>query len=256
MHDTSFENLDLFIRTYFPDTRDLKVIDVGSRSRTPEKIIKWKDILSKLEYIGVDLVDGDNVDVILKDPYSYPFEDESIDIIIANSIFEHSEFFWDLFLELLRILKPSGILYINAPSNGDFHRGSFDQDLLVDVYRFYPDSGKALKKWGVKNGFENLTLLESYIFKRRSKNWNDFVAIFLKDEKYLDNFKNRIIQNTQHFYNGYIHNVEGINNFQELSEDHVLLLKKQYLKRIKNLFFLTKKKIRSYLGLVKKYIIK
>ena len=118
MHDTSFENLDLFIRTYFPDTRDLKVIDVGSRSRTPEKIIKWKDILSKLEYIGVDLVDGDNVDVILKDPYSYPFEDESIDIIIANSIFEHSEFFWDLFLELLRILKPSGILYINAPSNG------------------------------------------------------------------------------------------------------------------------------------------
>ena len=136
MHDTSFENLELFINSYFTNVAGLKVIDVGSRLRTPEKKVRWKKILENFEYIGVDIVDGDNVDVVLNDPYKYPFEDDSIDIIIANSIFEHSEFFWLLFLELMRILKPSGILYINAPSNGNYHRGPFDQDSLVDVYRF------------------------------------------------------------------------------------------------------------------------
>ena len=137
----------------------------------------------------MDLVDGDNVDLVLEDPYIYPFESNSIDVIIANSIFEHSEFFWELFIELIRILKPSGLLYINAPSNGDFHRGPFNQDLLVDVYRFYPDSGKALQKWGNKNGYKDLILLESYIFNRRDKNWNDFVAVFIKDKNKLSLFK-------------------------------------------------------------------
>ena len=162
MHDTSFENLELLINNYknFLSGKDIKVLDIGSRVRTPEKITRWKGIIPDYyEYIGIDIEKGQNVDIVLDSPYKYPFEDNSIDLIIANSIFEHSEFFWELFLELLRILKPSGLLYINAPSNGDFHRGP------VDVYRFYPDSGKALEKWGIKNGYENTLLLESYTGK-------------------------------------------------------------------------------------------
>lgn len=233
MHDTSFENLELFSKTYLSSKTSLKVIDVGSRLRTPEKIVEWKKILGDVDYIGVDLVSGENVDIILKNPYEYPFEDESIDVIIANSIFEHSEFFWQLFLELVRILKPNGLLYINAPSNGDFHRGPFNQDVLVDVYRFYPDSGKALQKWGNYSGFKDLILLESYIFNRRSKNWNDFVSVFLKNKNYAKDFQDRIIENTSHFYNGYSFGKKSILNYQELTEDHVLLFQKQYFKRIK-----------------------
>ena len=99
MHDTSFENLELFINNYFHNAVDLKVVDVGSRLKTPEKKLKWKTILENLDYVGVDLVSGDNVDVVLENPYKYPFDDESVDIVVANSIFEHSEFFWELFLE-------------------------------------------------------------------------------------------------------------------------------------------------------------
>ena len=107
----------------------------------------------------------------------------------------------------------------------------FNQDLLVDVYRFYPDSGKALQKWGNKNGYKDLILLESYIFNRRDKNWNDFVAVFIKDKNKLSLFKNRILKQTKHFYNGYIYGLEGILNYQTLTEDHKLLFKKQYIKR-------------------------
>ena len=247
MHDTSFENLDLFAKTYLSYFNNLKVVDVGSRLRTQEKKVKWRKILEEHDYIGVDLVDGDNVDLVLEDPYIYPFESNSIDVIIANSIFEHSEFFWELFIELIRILKPSGLLYINAPSNGDFHRGPFNQDLLVDVYRFYPDSGKALQKWGNKNGYKDLILLESYIFNRRDKNWNDFVAVFIKDKNKLSLYKNRILKQTKHFYNGYIYGLEGILNYQTLTEDHKLLFKKQYIKKVKKNIKLLIKKLKSAL---------
>ena len=255
MHDTSFENLELFINSYFSNIDGLKVIDVGSRLRTPEKKIRWKRTLENFDYIGVDIVDGDNVDVVLEDPYKYPFEDESIDVIVANSIFEHSEFFWSLFLELTRILKPSGILYINAPSNGNFHRGPFDQDSLVDVYRFYPDSGKALQKWGNKNGLKNLILLESYTFKKRTQNWNDFVAVFLKDKNYLNLYNDRIINNTEHFYNGYVFEQKGILNYQELTEDHISLFKKQYLRRMKESIKKTLHLILKLLRKIKKAFI-
>jgi len=246
MHDTSFENLELLINNYknFLSGKDIKVLDIGSRVRTPEKITRWKGIIPDYyEYIGIDIEKGQNVDIVLDSPYKYPFEDNSIDLIIANSIFEHSEFFWELFLELLRILKPSGLLYINAPSNGDFHRGP------VDVYRFYPDSGKALEKWGIKNGYENTLLLESYTYKRKTKSWNDFVAIFIKDSDYLNNFKNRVIDNIDNFYNGLSDTQDGFLNFQELTEDHELLLKKQYIKRFMNKFsspfFIVKKVIKK-----------
>ncbi len=246
MHDTSFENLELVINNYknFINGKDIKVLDIGSRVRTPEKINRWKGIIPEhYKYIGIDIEIGQNVDIVLDNPYKYPFEDNSVDLIIANSIFEHSEFFWELFLELLRILKPSGLLYINAPSNGDFHRGP------VDVYRFYPDSGKALEKWGIKNGYKNTLLLESYIYKRKSKSWNDFVAIFIKDRNYINNFKNRVIDNIDYFYNGLSDTQEGFLNFQELTEDHELLLKKQNFKRFINktssVFFIIKKIIKK-----------
>ena len=37
MHDTSFENLELFTKTYLSNFNNLKVVDVGSRLRTQEK---------------------------------------------------------------------------------------------------------------------------------------------------------------------------------------------------------------------------
>jgi SAM-dependent methyltransferase len=70
--------------------------------------------------------------------YKLPFADGSVDVVLSSSCFEHSEFFWLLFLEILRVLRPEGLFYLNAPSNGPFHR------YPVDCWRFYPDSGNAL----------------------------------------------------------------------------------------------------------------
>jgi SAM-dependent methyltransferase len=139
----------------------------------------------QLTYIGVDMFPGQNVDIVLEDPYRLPFDTASVDIVLSTSAFEHCEMFWLLFIEALRILKPDGLFYLNCPSNGKFHR------YPVDCWRLYPDSGMALIKWAHRNNF-NATLLESFIDRQDNDGWNDFVAVFLKDAAWLSAYPHRI----------------------------------------------------------------
>jgi len=129
------------------------------------------------KYIGVDFVARKGVDLILDSLYELPFVDNSIDIILTSSCFEHSEMYWLVFLEIMRSLKPEGLFYLNAPSDGVYHR------FPVDCWRFFPDRGKALIAWARKNKC-NFVLLESYVTNQHLHECNDHVGIFLKDEKH------------------------------------------------------------------------
>lgn len=190
MHKSALHFGKAFFDVYLSnfDSKCLTIVDVGSqdvngslRSFAP----------SESKYIGVDFVDGKGVDVILTDPYQLPFESESVDAIVCSSVFEHSEFFWLLFVECLRIVKPNGLIYINAPSNGMVHR------YPIDGWRFYPDAGHALESWGRRQGCSSI-LLESFIAPKMGPidgegMWNDFVAVFLKDEGHVTSHKKRIV---------------------------------------------------------------
>lgn len=215
MHPTAMSNAKLFFDTYSESFKNItkpKIVEIGSQDVNGT----LRDLVpSYFDYIGVDYVDGKNVDIVLSDPYEIPIESDSLDIVISSSVFEHSEMFWLLYLEIMRILKPRGIFYLNVPSNGMFHR------FPVDCWRFYPDSGSALESWGMKNDIPNV-LLESFISEQMNNaaKWNDFVAIFLKDKKYISNFSNRIIAKFKNFQNGKIFGSENYINFSELTEDH------------------------------------
>jgi len=145
-------------------------------------------------------------------------KNESVDVIVSSSCFEHSEFFWLLFNEALRILKPAGLLYINVPSNGEFHR------FPVDCWRFYPDSGVALQNWGKRSGYD-CALLESFVGVRKNDIWNDFIAVFLKDEKNVLQHTNRIQNDLTTFTNGRLYNSEIIVNHIPPSQDQIAHLK-------------------------------
>ena len=213
MHPTAMLNAMEFFRTYLrPDHPGYFVIEIGSRV-VPTVRGSLRDICPvNAEYIGVDFAAGDNVDVVLTDPYRLPFADDSVDVCMASSVFEHSEMFWVLFLEILRILKPDGLFYLNVPSNGWFHR------YPVDCWRFYPDSGKGLVNWARRSGL-NPTLLESYISLQSGDVWNDFVAVFLKDADCIPSYPRRIVDTFKDFYNGYVHGKEGFINLKEATED-------------------------------------
>jgi len=76
----------------------------------------------------MDVSEGPNVDVVY-DPDSWPFGNDInrlFDVIISSSCFEHDDFFWSTFVNMVSSLKPNGIMFINVPSSGGVHRYPID----------------------------------------------------------------------------------------------------------------------------------
>lgn len=221
MHPSAFNNCKNFFDVYSPifDNKSTKVVEIGSQDVNGSLRAVCPP---NFNYIGVDFQMAKGVDIVLNDPYSLPFEDNSVDIVLSSSCFEHSEMFWLVFLEILRVLKNNGIFYLNAPSAGDYHR------YPVDCWRFYPDSGHALISWGKRSGY-NPRLLESYIQKGGS--WQDFVAVFAKDSNSFDTFNSRILDNKKDFENGYTSKSESILNLSNTSQNEKKL---QLISQISN----------------------
>jgi hypothetical protein len=91
--------------------------------------------------------------------------------VVSTSCFEHDPMFWVTFLEILRVTKDGGHVYVNVPSNGWYHQHP------VDNWRFYPEAGVSLRDWGRRQGHDT-ELLESFTGRRRHDVWNDFIMVF------------------------------------------------------------------------------
>lgn len=114
------EGYDLsIVKQYHPDA-ELFGIDFISRNS------------EKLKSLGIKLIIMD----IEKD--KLPFQDESIDFVIANQILEHTkEIFW-INHEIFRCLKVSGILYMGVPNLLSLH------NRILMLLGYHPTSSKLL----------------------------------------------------------------------------------------------------------------
>lgn len=180
MHHSAYVNAEKFAKKYFPDLTGKKILDVGSYDVNGT----MKPIFQQGDYIGLDMEKGPNVDVV-SDAHDIPFQNNLFDIVISSSCFEHDDMFWITFLEMCRVVKPGGYMYIQAPSNGPYHGWPGDN------WRFYIDSWKALEKWG-KHAGHNIELVEHYIDETTppsesegNRVWNDSVAVYRKIENQL-----------------------------------------------------------------------
>ena len=211
MHISALNSFIDFKNTYLKNqNNEIKIVEIGSQSIN-ENI---KEHLNKNhKYIGVDIVEGNNVDIVLEDPYKLPFEKDTIDVVISISTFEHTEFFWLSYLEILRVLKPTGLFFLNVPSNSKYHRHS------TDNWRFYPDSSKALESWGHRNNFKPKVLEHFTNYENGRDIWNDYVSITIKDEKFQNEYSRRILDTKKNFTNGRKNNSEELINFMEFPQD-------------------------------------
>ena len=212
MHTSALNSFVDFKNIYLSKfkNKNIKLIEIGSLAVNSSVKL---NLAENIDYVGVDICKGENVDIVLEDPYKLPFENESIDAVISISTFEHTQFFWLSYLEILRILRNDGLFFLNAPSNSKFHRHE------TDNWRFYPDSSLALQKWGERNNF-NPRVLEHYTnFETGRDIWNDYVSITIKDQKFINKFPDRIIHTKKNFTNGRLDGSEKILNYQELPQD-------------------------------------
>jgi len=164
-------------------------------------------------WLGVDLETGPGVDLVIENTSDLPFTDESFDYVVASSVFEHDPIFWKTFAEMIRVLKSGGCIYINSPSNGMVHR------YPIDVYRFYPDAGKALEKWG-KSIRSDIYLIESFIGLHDTEPWSDFCAVFGKGRR----SSNQSIYSDSSCENVWDGDTFLAHTFQEFPEDQRLVL--------------------------------
>ncbi len=99
----------------------------------------------KFDWYGVD-VSREFVEVsaannrvkLTKDPYSYPFKDETFEVILSANVLEHVAEPWRWLQELQRLIKPGGIIVIISPLSWPFHEAP------VDCWRIYPDGMRSL----------------------------------------------------------------------------------------------------------------
>jgi len=191
MHLSSMDKMRAFKEKYLADKSDepLVIVDIGAQSiggsyREIFSVATWK-------YLGVDISPGENIDLVVEDPYDWAeIKTDSIDVIVSGQTFEHIEYFWLTIGEFARVLKPGGLCCIIAPSGGREHR------YPVDCWRFYPDGFKALAKYGGLNVLEAWTQWESLDYSDDSDTWADTVLVASKpDERECENSYQTIDEN-------------------------------------------------------------
>ena len=182
-----------FKNIYLNSSSDLDILDIGSLD-TSGKNYNYKSIFDSpnWNYVGLDFINGANVDILVDDIYNIiEIQDNSYDVIISGQLFEHLEFFWITMSEIERILKPGGFCCIIAPSGGPKH-GNSD-----DCYRFYEDGMAALARYV---GFEILHV--STNFSDEAKPWCDTCLVakksnsnskdFFELEQRIDNIEHKL----------------------------------------------------------------
>lgn len=170
MHKSAYKHVENFYNKYCKENIENKtVLDIGSLDVNGTVKPIFKDAK---QYTGIDQCEGKNVDIV-GSSHELPFEDNSFDIITSSSCFEHDDMFWLSFLEMCRVLKPEGCVYIQAPSDGPYHA------YPVDNWRFYKDSWKALEKWAKHSGF-NVQLSEGFVDPETDGMWHDSIGIYKK----------------------------------------------------------------------------
>ncbi len=193
MHTSSLEHVRGLVHQYLADrtAEPLAIVDIGSYDVNGS--YKQFFMHPAWRYTGVDLAAGPNVDVVLASPYRLPLASFSADVIVSGQAFEHVEYFWLTWLEMARVLKPGGLIFLLAPSRGPEHR--YPQD----CWRFYPDGFRALAKYA---GMELLQVGTDWQphASEDSAPWGDTVGVFRQPALSLsERLRRRLMQRLRYW---------------------------------------------------------
>jgi len=202
MHYTALKSGEAFSETY--GIKNGLVVDIGGRN--VNGTLRYFFETRGMKFICVDMESDPSVNIVIPPGEKLPFEDGSVDLIVSTSCFEHDPCFWLTFKEMTRIIKPSGYIYINAPTSGPYHK------FPGDNWRFYSDAGQALAYWSGKQ-ISNEPIYPVKVvetFNVLGDFWNDFVCVWQRVN--IENIETNII-----VHNEIINNIgileQTINNY-------------------------------------------
>jgi SAM-dependent methyltransferase len=142
-----------------------KVLDIGCGDKP------YKNWTNAEEYVGLDVYDSPEIDIVVNINEKWNLADESFDCVISTQSLEHISGFDVFFQEISRVLKPQGKFLITMPFIQNEHATPYDfrrfsyygiQEILKDDYNIIE-----IKKQG---GFGSMMgfMFLSFIFSFKS----------------------------------------------------------------------------------------
>lgn len=130
-------------RRFYAEADRRRLLEIGSRARSGNS----RRERFTGEYVGLDIVEGPNVDVVGDAHRLSTFlEPGSFGAIYTLSVFEHLAMPWKVAVEMNRILEPGGIAFIGSHHSFPLH------DVPWDFFRFSEASWTSL--FNAATGFE------------------------------------------------------------------------------------------------------
>ena len=120
------------IKLNFPKYfQNKKVLDIGSLDINGNN----RFLFDNCNYIGLEVGDGANVDVIAPGNL-YDAPSDYFDVIISTEVFEHDLYYEQSIQNIIRMLKPGGMFIFTCasgqrPEHGTRRRGGMDAPLLI-----------------------------------------------------------------------------------------------------------------------------
>ena len=146
MHHDSMVLMRYF-RDKYLDQKNITVLDVGSRIVAGQHK-SYRNLFKDYNYVGMDIVAGQNVDII-----GYKsLENKTFDVVISGQVMEHVKRPW----EWLKSLSSCFTKYICIVAPHTFKEHRFP----IDTYRYLPD--------GMRDLFDYANIKEVEIVKNKT----------------------------------------------------------------------------------------
>jgi SAM-dependent methyltransferase len=146
---------------YFVQDKNLNILELGSYNYNGT----IKNFFPNCKYIGVDIVEGPNVDLVYNGK-DLNFKQNQFDISISCECFEHNPFWQKNFIDLISFTKPGGFVLITCATLGRPEHGTFRSDLdsspgSMQKWNFYKNlSKKDFEKLKLNNYFSDYGIWE------------------------------------------------------------------------------------------------
>ena len=114
-----------------------RVLDVGGGSRFQKGMKTYESLFANTAYETMDISSDYSPDIV-GDIHAIPLADASVDAIICRSVLEHVKNPNVAIIELHRILKPGGLLFLQVPSTYPYHARK-GVGAYKDYWRFFDD---------------------------------------------------------------------------------------------------------------------
>jgi SAM-dependent methyltransferase len=139
---TSVNILALF-KEKIKNIENPRILELGSRAVTKEALRYMLELNFPHEYTGLDIHEGPNVDVVCDaHEISSIFPHDHFDVVMSKAVFEHLAMPWKVVLEINKILKQRGLLFINSLQTYPLHEKPWD------FWRFSDEAWKILlNRW-------------------------------------------------------------------------------------------------------------